>query len=138
MIPQALGMKLQQSIYNYETYDDDDNQGIQGFFGCSYEPASNRNEVVGFDTEGNEFEDPERTVFSTSAMNLVCTRIFEVDAVLEETGPYISRLQFQVLRKLDFIDLRRQFNHDETDPESSSLHSFSNVTDNNMRWSSKS
>ncbi|KAI4222982.1 MAG: hypothetical protein LQ349_007521, partial [Xanthoria aureola] len=61
------------------------------------EPASNRKEVVGFDTEGNELKILGRPVFSTSAMNLVCTRIFEVDAVLEKTGPYISRLQFQVV-----------------------------------------
>ncbi|KAI4091380.1 MAG: hypothetical protein LQ339_008132 [Xanthoria mediterranea] len=54
MIPQALGMKVQPLICDYEPHDD--NQGLQGFFGCSYEPASNHNEVVGFDSEGNELK----------------------------------------------------------------------------------
>ncbi|KAL8755372.1 MAG: hypothetical protein Q9199_003691 [Rusavskia elegans] len=54
MMPQALGMKLQPLICDYEPHND--NQGIQGFFGCSYEPASNHNEIVGLDTEGNELE----------------------------------------------------------------------------------
>ncbi|KAL8848247.1 MAG: hypothetical protein Q9221_006720 [Calogaya cf. arnoldii] len=54
MVPQALGMKLQPLICDYEPHND--NEGIQGFFGCSYEPAANNNEIVGLDTEGNQLE----------------------------------------------------------------------------------
>ncbi|KAL9635225.1 MAG: hypothetical protein Q9204_002696 [Flavoplaca sp. TL-2023a] len=54
MIPQALGMKLQPLVCDYSPHND--NQGVQGFFGCSYEPAANHNENVGLDEEGNELE----------------------------------------------------------------------------------
>ncbi|KAL8857866.1 MAG: hypothetical protein Q9178_005623 [Gyalolechia marmorata] len=52
MIPQALKMKLQPLMCDYKLHHD--TEGIQGFFGCSYEPASNYNEIVGLDDEGNE------------------------------------------------------------------------------------
>ncbi|KAL8670406.1 MAG: hypothetical protein Q9168_005054 [Polycauliona sp. 1 TL-2023] len=54
MMPQALGMKLQPCSRKYRPHDD--KEGTQGFFGCNYEPASNRNEILGLDSEGNELE----------------------------------------------------------------------------------
>ncbi|KAL8989464.1 MAG: hypothetical protein Q9169_008358 [Polycauliona sp. 2 TL-2023] len=54
MMPQALGMNLQPLVCDYKPRDD--KQGIQGFFGCSYEPASNPNETLGLDAEGDELE----------------------------------------------------------------------------------
>ncbi|KAL8782549.1 MAG: hypothetical protein Q9213_005274 [Squamulea squamosa] len=52
MVPQALGMKLQPLICDYRPHDD--SEGIQGFFGCSYEPASNDKEILGLDAEDEE------------------------------------------------------------------------------------
>ncbi|KAL8734571.1 MAG: hypothetical protein Q9166_001471 [cf. Caloplaca sp. 2 TL-2023] len=52
VVPKALGMKLNPLICDYIPHDD--KQGVQGFFGCSYEPATSNNELAGLDTDGND------------------------------------------------------------------------------------